>query len=112
MSRVVLGFSGGVDSAVCAKLLMQSGYELIGLYLDNAEAAEREYAIRAAEQMGIELIVQDVKQELEEKVCKPFTACYMRGQECICGKRPRHFSGGQAARGAAGGNPPPPQERG
>jgi len=80
MSRVVLGFSGGVDSAVCAKLLMQSGYELIGLYLDNAEAAEREYAIRAAEQMGIELIVRDVKQELEEKVCRPFTACYMHGE--------------------------------
>jgi len=80
MSKVVLGFSGGVDSAVCARLLMQSGCQLIGLYLDNAEAAEREYAIHAAEQMGIELIVADVKQELEEKVCKPFTDCYLRGR--------------------------------
>ena len=80
MSKVVLGFSGGVDSAVCARLLMQSGCQLIGLYLDNAEAAEREYAIHAAEQMGIELIVADVKQELEEKVCRLFTDCYLRGR--------------------------------
>ncbi len=80
MSKVVLGFSGGVDSAVCARLLMQSGCQFIGLYLDNAEAAEREYAIHAAEQMGIELIVADVKQELEEKVCRPFTDCYLRGR--------------------------------
>ena len=80
MSKVVLGFSGGVDSAVSARLLMQSGHQLIGLYLDNSHEAEREYAQRAAQQMGIELVVLDVKRELEEKVCKPFTACYMRGE--------------------------------
>ena len=35
MDKVVLGLSGGVDSAVAAHLLRESGLEVYGLYLDN-----------------------------------------------------------------------------
>ena len=78
--KVVLGFSGGVDSAVCAKLLRQQGHEVHGLYLDNAGEKERADATGAAAFIGIPLTVRNVKQELEEKVCRPFADCYLRGE--------------------------------
>ena len=80
MSKVVLGFSGGVDSAVSAVLLQKAGYEVHGLYLDNTDEKTRLEAVEAAARMGIELTVLDVRQELDEKVCMPFCESYLRGE--------------------------------
>ena len=78
--KVVLGFSGGVDSAVCASLLKKDGHEVHGVYLDNTDEASKNDAINAAEFIGIPLTIVDVKAQLEENVCRPFMEAYLRGE--------------------------------
>ena len=69
--RVMVGLSGGVDSAVAALRLQQQGWEVRGLFMKNwedddeagycAAAADLEDARAVAERLGIELITVNLK---------------------------------------------------
>ena len=57
--KVVLGLSGGVDSAVAAQRLLGQGYEVHGLYLDIGLGGEQSARDNAAK-LGIPLTVRSI----------------------------------------------------
>ena len=80
MSKVLLGLSGGVDSAVAARLLQNAGYEVRGVYLDIGSVEAKADAVETARFLGVELDIMDISARLEEKVCVPFVESYLRGE--------------------------------
>ena len=79
---VLLGLSGGVDSAVTAALLKRAGYEVHGHFLDIGLGGEVD-AKRVAEELGIGFSKGDIKEELERHVCAPFAKDYLEGKTPI-----------------------------
>ena len=80
MEKVVLGLSGGVDSAVVARLLQKDGYQVHGLYMDIGTEDARQDAIDTAKFLGVDLKVLSIADELEKNVCAPFVQAYLRGE--------------------------------
>ena len=78
---VVLGFSGGIDSATAVGLLQRDGYDVTALTLDTLGDLRMLAAARArAQEMGISLVVKDVQQEFKDSIINYFADSYLAGQ--------------------------------
>ena len=77
--KVVLGLSGGVDSAAAALILKQQGYEVHGVWLDLGFGSPEE-AREAAAQLGIAFSVFDAAEAHERLVRAPFAEVYRSGR--------------------------------
>jgi tRNA-specific 2-thiouridylase len=103
--RVVVAMSGGVDSSVAAALLVEQGYEVIGLMLrlwaEPGGAANRcctpdavVDARRVANALGIPFYVRDYKEVFRQTVVNFFVEGYAQGvtpNPCIVCNREIRF---------------------
>lgn len=86
---VVVGMSGGVDSSVCALLLKQQGYHVIGMFMKNWEEtdsngvckATRDYedVVKVCEQLDIPYYSVNFVKEYKEQVFSHFLSELEKG---------------------------------
>jgi len=91
-SKVVVGLSGGVDSSVAAKLLIEQGYDVIGAFMLNWD--DTRYTItnemqwikdsndarKVAENLGIPFYIFDFKEKYFNRVVDYMFREYERGR--------------------------------
>src|SRR5687767_5190976 len=93
--RIVVGMSGGVDSSVAAALLVEQGFDVVGVTMKvwtrpEADGAPRfgsccgteasEDARRVARTLGIPYYLLDMEREFDRAVIGRFTDEYRRGR--------------------------------
>jgi len=93
--KVMVGMSGGVDSSVAAAILLQEGYDVIGVTMqiwpDMGEERQKteggccslsavDDARRVANRLGIPYYVLNFKEVFEEKVINYFKEEYLKGR--------------------------------
>jgi len=88
--RIIVGMSGGVDSAVAALLLKQQGHDVVGLFMKNWEDDDDEQycssradlvdAVSVADRIGIEIEAVNFSAEYKERVFTEFLREYQSGR--------------------------------
>ena len=90
MAKVMVGLSGGVDSAVAAALLLEQGHEVVGGYMKNWMNEEGipgdcpweqdiDDACATAKKLGIEFRVIDLIDQYKEKIVEYLVNGYEEG---------------------------------
>lgn len=84
-TKVLLGMSGGTDSSVSALLLMEQGFEVIGITFrfweeEGKENIHLQDAIELAAKLRIKHVVYDARKCFEDTVLQYFKSEYLSGR--------------------------------
>jgi len=91
LKNIVIGMSGGVDSAVAASILVEQGYNVEAIFMKNWDEKDKEFctaaedykdALQVCDKLNIPLRSIDLIEEYWEKVFKIFL------DECKAGRTP------------------------
>ncbi len=78
-SEILLGLSGGIDSEYSAKLLIDEGFEVYGLYINMLNKSTSGVE-KVADNLGIDLKIIDKSKEFEDLVASRFAQYYKMGK--------------------------------
>lgn len=77
--KVYVGISGGVDSAVCALILKEQGYDVTGFTLFLTEDADLSGANEVCSHLNIKHEILDLREDFKTYVTSPFLETYVKG---------------------------------
>jgi len=81
VKKLILGISGGVDSATAAFLAVKEGYDVTGVThaVTDGGLAEAKRAKELCDAMGLPHITLDLRDEFKNQVIEYFVSSYMQG---------------------------------
>ena len=78
--KVLIGISGGMDSAVAALLLKEGGYLVESLYLRFINSSSPKGPKEMAKKLGIPFHAMDLRREFADVIIDPFCREYLKGR--------------------------------
>lgn len=81
--RVLLGVSGGIDSAVASFMLRRKGYRVIGLHLvmtDKEYISAEQHSAEISALLSIDVHIYDARNTFKNKILDPFIESYLSGE--------------------------------
>lgn len=80
MKRIIVGFSGGIDSVASVEILREKGFDPIAVFLKISRNQDLNEVKNLAEKLKIDLIVKDISNIFKDCIIKSFLDDYQNNK--------------------------------